>query len=108
MDIINSTLGKALGGAMGGYTAGPKEVVQLLRQKARPYLFSNTLPPAVVGSALAVFDMLLEDNSLVKKVSIVVFVCGLTRACVYRMYFSSLCCVVHTFGFCAVITPLCV
>ena len=51
IDIINSTLGKALGGAMGGYTTGFKEVVDLLRQKARPYLFSNTLPPPVVGSA---------------------------------------------------------
>lgn len=49
--IVNSTLGKALGGAAGGYTTGPKEVIALLRQRSRPYLFSNTLPPAVVASA---------------------------------------------------------
>ena len=58
VDIINSTLGKALGGASGGYTAGPKEIVDLLRQKARPYLFSNTLAPPVVGAALSAIDLL--------------------------------------------------
>jgi glycine C-acetyltransferase len=68
VDIINSTLGKALGGAMGGYTTGFREVVDLLRQKARPYLFSNTLPPPVVGSCNKVFEMLLQDSSLVAKV----------------------------------------
>lgn len=52
--MINSTLGKALGGAAGGYTTGPQEVITLLRQKSRPYLFSNALPPAVVGSAIKV------------------------------------------------------
>ena len=67
VDIINSTLGKALGGAAGGYTSGPQELVDLLRQKARPYLFSNTLPPAVVGSAAAVFDMLLQGMKYVVK-----------------------------------------
>ena len=51
VDIINSTLGKALGGASGGYTAARKEIVQLLRQRSRPYLFSNSLPPAVVAAA---------------------------------------------------------
>ena len=51
VDIINSTLGKAVGGAAGGYTAGPKELIQLLRQRSRPYLFSNSLPPPVVGCA---------------------------------------------------------
>lgn len=51
VDIINSTLGKALGGASGGYTTGPREIISLLRQKSRPYLFSNSLPPAVVGAA---------------------------------------------------------
>ena len=51
VDIINSTLGKALGGASGGYTTGPQEVIDLLRQKSRPYLFSNTLPPPVVAGA---------------------------------------------------------
>jgi glycine C-acetyltransferase len=52
--IINSTLGKALGGALGGYTVGPKQVIGLLRQRSRPYLFSNTLPPAVVAGAYKV------------------------------------------------------
>lgn len=65
VDIINSTLGKALGGAMGGYTCGSKELIQLLRQKSRPYLFSNSLAPAVVGSALKVMDMLLAPNELI-------------------------------------------
>jgi hypothetical protein len=54
VDIINSTLGKALGGAAGGYTSGPKELIDLLRQKSRPYLFSNSLPPPVVGGAMKV------------------------------------------------------
>eukprot|EP00933_Yihiella_yeosuensis_P030960 TRINITY_DN24506_c0_g1_i1.p1 TRINITY_DN24506_c0_g1~~TRINITY_DN24506_c0_g1_i1.p1 ORF type:complete len:461 (+),score=83.82 TRINITY_DN24506_c0_g1_i1:83-1384(+) len=60
IDIINSTLGKALGGATGGYTSGPKAVIQTLRNKARPYLFSNTLAPSVAGASLEVFKM-LED-----------------------------------------------
>lgn len=54
IDIINSTLGKALGGAMGGYTTGTKPLIDLLRQVSRPYLFSNSLPPSVVGSAIKV------------------------------------------------------
>ena len=54
VNIINSTLGKALGGAAGGYTTGPKPVIDLLRQRSRPYLFSNTLPPAVVAGASTV------------------------------------------------------
>lgn len=54
VDIINSTLGKALGGASGGYTTGPKELVDLLRQRSRPYLFSNSLPPAVVAVGIKV------------------------------------------------------
>jgi glycine C-acetyltransferase len=65
VDIINSTLGKALGGAMGGYTTGCKEMIQLLRQKSRPYLFSNSLAPPVVGSAIKVMDMLLAPNELI-------------------------------------------
>jgi glycine C-acetyltransferase len=65
VDIINSTLGKALGGAMGGYTTGPKEVIELLRQKSRPYLFSNSLSPAIVGCGIKVMDMLLAPNDLI-------------------------------------------
>lgn len=68
VDIINSTLGKALGGAAGGYTTGSKELVDLLRQKSRPYLFSNSLPPPVVGSAIAVIDLLMNSNEYSSKV----------------------------------------
>lgn len=64
IDVINSTLGKALGGATGGYTTGRADVVQLLRQKGRPYLFSNSLAPPVVGAALATFSIIQEDHSL--------------------------------------------
>ncbi|KAA0152987.1 hypothetical protein FNF29_03508 [Cafeteria roenbergensis] len=67
VDIINSTLGKALGGATGGYTAASQEVVDTLRQKARPYLFSNTVAPAVVGASLRVLEMLNEDSSFVER-----------------------------------------
>lgn len=67
IDIINSTLGKALGGATGGYTAASQEVVDTLRQKARPYLFSNTVAPAVVGASLRVLEMLNEDSSFVER-----------------------------------------
>jgi glycine C-acetyltransferase len=69
VDIINSTLGKALGGAAGGYTTGPKELIDLLRQRSRPYLFSNSLPPSVVASAAKVFDLLNESTSLIEKVA---------------------------------------
>ena len=68
VDIINSTLGKALGGAAGGYTTGKKELIDLLRQRSRPYLFSNSIPPAVVASASKVFDLLTESTSLIEKV----------------------------------------
>jgi len=68
VDIINSTLGKALGGAAGGYTTASKPIIDLLRQRSRPYLFSNSLPPPVVASASAVFDMLFNEASLVKKI----------------------------------------
>lgn len=69
VDIINSTLGKALGGGAGGYTTGPKQLIDLLRQKSRPYLFSNTLPPPVVGGASKVFDLLMNGSDLIKKVA---------------------------------------
>jgi glycine C-acetyltransferase len=64
MDIITGTLGKALGGASGGFTSGKKEIIDLLRQRSRPYLFSNTLAPAIVGASIAVLDLLSESTSL--------------------------------------------
>jgi glycine C-acetyltransferase len=64
VDIVTGTLGKALGGAMGGYTTGKKEIIELLRQRSRPYLFSNSLAPAIVGASLKVFEMLSRDTSL--------------------------------------------
>jgi glycine C-acetyltransferase len=67
VDIITGTLGKALGGAMGGYTTGKKEIIEILRQRSRPYLFSNSLAPAIVGASLKVFDLLERDNSLKKR-----------------------------------------
>lgn len=64
VDIITGTLGKALGGASGGYTSGRKEIIDLLRQRSRPYLFSNTLAPAIAGASLELFDMLEESTQL--------------------------------------------
>ena len=64
VDIITGTLGKALGGASGGFTSGRKEIIDMLRQKSRPYLFSNTVAPAVVGASIAVLDMLSETTDL--------------------------------------------
>lgn len=64
VDIITGTLGKALGGAMGGYTTGKKEIIELLRQRSRPYLFSNSLAPAIVGASLKVFDLIENDTTL--------------------------------------------
>ncbi len=64
VDIITGTLGKALGGAMGGYTTGKKEIIEILRQRSRPYLFSNSLAPAIVGASIKVFDLLSKDTSL--------------------------------------------
>ncbi len=64
VDIITGTLGKALGGAMGGYTTGKKEIIEILRQRSRPYLFSNSLAPAIVGASIKVFDMLENDTAL--------------------------------------------
>lgn len=64
VDIITGTLGKALGGAMGGFTAGSREVVSMLRQRSRPYLFSNSLAPVIVGASIAVVDLLSENTSL--------------------------------------------
>jgi len=67
IDIITGTLGKALGGASGGFTSGRKEVIEILRQRSRPYLFSNTLAPSIVGASLKVFDLLERDTSLIEK-----------------------------------------
>lgn len=64
VDIFTGTLGKALGGAMGGYTTGKKEVIEMLRQRSRPYLFSNSLSPAICGASIAVFDMLSASTEL--------------------------------------------
>jgi glycine C-acetyltransferase len=64
VDIVTGTLGKALGGAMGGFTSAKKEVIEILRQRSRPYLFSNSLTPSIVGASIAVFDMLSETTEL--------------------------------------------
>lgn len=64
VDIITGTLGKALGGAMGGFTTGRKEIIEMLRQRSRPYLFSNSLAPSIVGASIAVLDMLTETTAL--------------------------------------------
>jgi glycine C-acetyltransferase len=64
VDIITGTLGKALGGASGGFTAGKKEIIEMLRQRSRPYLFSNTLAPSIVGASIEVFNMLSETTAL--------------------------------------------
>ena len=69
IDIVNSTLGKAMGGATGGYTAASKEIVTLLRQKARPYLFSNSVAPSVVGASLKAFDIINSSNELVESLA---------------------------------------
>lgn len=68
VDIITGTFGKALGGASGGYTSGCKEIIEWLRQRSRPYLFSNTLAPAIVASSIAALDLILEDPSRIRKV----------------------------------------
>lgn len=70
IDIITGTLGKALGGASGGFTSGKKEIIDLLRQRSRPYLFSNTLAPSIVGASIAVFDMLSETTELRDKLEV--------------------------------------
>jgi glycine C-acetyltransferase len=64
VDIITGTLGKALGGAMGGYTTAKKEIIEILRQRSRPYLFSNSLAPSIVGASIKVFELLEKDNTL--------------------------------------------
>jgi len=64
VDIYTGTLGKAFGGALGGFTTGRKEIIDMLRQSSRPYLFSNSLAPSIIGASLEVFKMLKEDNSI--------------------------------------------
>ena len=70
IDIITGTLGKALGGAMGGYTTAKKEIIEILRQRSRPYLFSNSLAPAIVGATIKVFELLKKDTSLRDKLEL--------------------------------------
>jgi glycine C-acetyltransferase len=67
VDIITGTLGKAFGGAVGGFTTGKKEIIEMLRQRSRPYLFSNSIPPAVVGAGIRMFDMMKETSELQNK-----------------------------------------
>lgn len=67
VDIITGTLGKALGGAMGGYTTAKKEIIEILRQRSRPYLFSNSLAPSIVGASIKVFELLEKDSTLIDK-----------------------------------------
>jgi glycine C-acetyltransferase len=67
VDIITGTLGKALGGASGGFTSGKKEIVEMLRQRSRPYLFSNTLAPSIAGASITVLDLLREKTDLLDK-----------------------------------------
>ena len=69
IDILTGTLGKAIGGAAGGYISGKKEIISFMRQKARTYIFSNSLPPAIVFGASAAFDLLMKDRSIVKKMN---------------------------------------
>src|SRR4249920_1547382 len=69
IDIITGTLGKALGGASGGFTSGRREIVEMLRQRSRPYLFSNTVAPSIVGASIAVLDMLSESTALRDKLA---------------------------------------
>lgn len=69
VDIVTGTLGKALGGAMGGYTTGKKEIIEILRQRSRPYLFSNSLAPSIVGASLKVFEIISKDTSLRDKLA---------------------------------------
>jgi glycine C-acetyltransferase len=64
VDILTGTLGKALGGASGGYTSGRREIIELLRQRSRPYLFSNTLAPCIAGASLKVLELLTESTAL--------------------------------------------
>ena len=82
IDIITGTLGKALGGAMGGFTTGKKEIIDLLRQRSRPYLFSNSLAPSIVGASIAVMDMISETTDLRDKVmnNALYFRAGMTKA----------------------------
>ena len=65
--LLTGTLGKALGGASGGFTSGPKEIIEILRQKSRPYLFSNTLAPSIVGASLGVLDIIERDTSFLNQ-----------------------------------------
>ena len=82
VDIITGTLGKAMGGAMGGYTTAKKEIIEILRQRSRPYLFSNSLAPAIVGASIKVFELLESDTTLRDKLedNTNYFKAGMTKA----------------------------
>jgi len=82
VDILTGTMGKALGGASGGYTSGRQEIIELLRQRSRPYLFSNTVAPAIVAGTLKVLDLLTESTALRDRLEVNTrfFRAGLTRA----------------------------
>jgi glycine C-acetyltransferase len=82
VDIITGTLGKAFGGALGGFTTGRKEVIEMLRQRSRPYLFSNSLPPSVVNAGIKMFDMMAETSELQEKLhqNTAIFVSGMIAA----------------------------
>jgi glycine C-acetyltransferase len=67
VNVLTGTLGKAIGGALGGYIAGEKRMIEYLRQKSRPYTFSNSLPPSIVMASIAAFDLLTKDKSIVKR-----------------------------------------
>jgi 7-keto-8-aminopelargonate synthetase-like enzyme len=92
VDIVTGTLGKALGGAMGGFTSAKKEVIEILRQRSRPYLFSNSLTPSIVGASIAVFDMLSETTELRDKLeyNINYFKQGLVRFYKYNSHFGKI------------------
>ena len=70
MTLVVGTLGKAFGGAMGGFTTGKKEIIDILRQKSRPYLFSNSLCPSIIGGSLKVFEILKNNTTLKKKIDV--------------------------------------
>ena len=84
VDIITGTLGKALGGASGGYTSGRKEIIDLLRQRSRPYLFSNSLAPAIAGASIELFDMLDQSTELRDHLVLVAAIAGTSGYLIHK------------------------